>query len=124
MKILSISAACPRTHWGVGVGGVARGVGVPVPPPGDLLATISMFEQQIKAEPMSFYSSHPHVHTGPTIMRTDSNHTLINQHHPQEDSKDSLIVQQQVQHQQDLLEQHQEQLQHQHEQDELSKMFL
>lgn len=39
-------------HWGVGVGGMARGVGVPVPPPGDLLATISMFEQQIKAEPM------------------------------------------------------------------------
>lgn len=39
-------------HWGVGVGGVARGVGVPVPPPTDLLATISMFEQQIKSEPM------------------------------------------------------------------------
>lgn len=33
----------------------------------------------------------------------------MNQHHPQEDSKDSLIIQQQV-HQQELLEQHQQDL--------------
>lgn len=63
----------------------------------------------------SFYTSHPHVHTGPpTIIRSDSSHASIismNQHHQahQEDSKDSLIVQQQVQHQQDLMEQHQQQ---------------
>ncbi|KOB71323.1 Zinc finger protein [Operophtera brumata] len=90
---------------------MARGVGVPVPPPGDLLATISMFEQQIKAEPMSFYHPHvTHVHAGPpTIGRSESNHHLMNPHHHQEDSKDSLIVQHQVQHQQDLMEQHQQQ---------------
>ncbi|CAH0725745.1 unnamed protein product, partial [Brenthis ino] len=59
---------------------------------------------------MSFYP-HPHVNTGPpTIIRSDSNHGIINmnQHHPQEDSKDSLIVQHQVQHQQELLDQHQQ----------------
>ncbi|KAF9416795.1 hypothetical protein HW555_005925 [Spodoptera exigua] len=47
---------------------------------------------------MSFYTSHPHVHTGPpTIIRSDSSHASIismNQHHQahQEDSKDSLIL--------------------------------
>lgn len=107
----------------MGVGGVARGVGVPVPPPGDLLATISMFEQQIKAEPMSFYSHPHHAHSGPpSIVRSDSNQGIINMHHQQhqEDSKDSLIVQQQVQHQQDLLEQHQQQQQEMQQDDDLS----
>lgn len=32
---------------------------MPVPPTSDLLATITMFEQQIKAEPMGFYSTCP-----------------------------------------------------------------
>lgn len=32
---------------------------MPVPPSSDLLATISMFEQQIKSEPMGFYSTCP-----------------------------------------------------------------
>ncbi|KPJ18760.1 hypothetical protein RR48_10704, partial [Papilio machaon] len=105
----------------VGVGGVARGVGVPVPPPSDLLATISMFEQQIKAEPMSFYTPHSHHSGPPTIIRSDSNHGVINmnQHHHQEDSKDSLIIQQQVQHQ-EMLEQHQQQQDLQAQDDEAS----
>lgn len=37
-------------HWGVGRMPV-------VPPTSDLLATISMFEQQIKSEPMGFYTA-------------------------------------------------------------------
>lgn len=69
----------------------------------------------------SFYT-HPHVNTGPpTIVRSDSNHGIINmnQHHPQEDSKDSLI-QQQVQHQ-ELMEQHQHDL-HDDEVDNVSNV--
>lgn len=56
-------------------------------------------------------------------MRSDSSHPIINmnQHHPshQEDSKDSLIVQQQVQHQ-ELMEQHQQQQDLQQQDDEVS----
>lgn len=73
----------------------------------------------------SFYTPHPHIHPGPpTIIRTDTSHTIINmnQHHQthQEDSKDSLIVQQQVQHQQDLMEQHHQQQEMQQQDDEVS----
>ncbi|XP_026321580.1 uncharacterized protein LOC113231468 [Hyposmocoma kahamanoa] len=79
-----------------------------------------MFEQQIKAEPMSFYTPHPHLHAGPpSIVRSDSTHGIINmQQHHQEDSKDSLIIQQQV-HQQELLD-HQQQQELQQQDDELS----
>lgn len=69
---------------------------------------LKSYKNDMKYIHSSFYTSHSHVNTGPpTIVRSDSHGIIMNQHHPQEDSKDSLI-QHQV-HQQEMLDQHQQQ---------------
>lgn len=69
---------------------------MPVPPTSDLLATISMFEQQIKSEPMSFYSACPPPPQMAQQMQARADNTT-QQPQPQQHSQHQQQPQQQQQ---------------------------
>lgn len=82
------------THWGVG-----RPGGMPVPPlTSDMLATISMFEN-VKVEPMSFYSCPPPTLATTQITTQDQQNALLQQQtHPQQNNQQARNENTQQQH--------------------------
>lgn len=88
------------THWGVGR--------MPVPPPSDLLATINLFEQQIKAEPITFYSTCPPPPPGATAGPPTAQMTTTTSQHIRPDTI-TVVSNAQQQQQQNQQPQHQQQ---------------